>query len=123
VITLAGQVGPEIAKQYYQEGKSFTEMDYGRIYDKVSWYEAATMAVVGFFTPNELSMGSSAKRAIDSASKYKKYTNLVKKTNKNTNKKTRFTNKANANKSSIGKEIVIQSVVYEAKEKYIKEND
>lgn len=55
--------------------------------------------------------------------KYLLHNNLVKKTNKNTNKKTRFTNKANANKSNIGKEIVIQSVVYEAKEKYIKEND
>jgi hypothetical protein len=120
-LTFLSQVAPELAKQYYQEGKNIFEIDYGKVYDKIDFVDIGAMTVIGAVTPNELSAGSSAKNIFNSVNQYKKYNNLANKTNKNLNKKTRFENKANDNVNTIVRETVIQSGILGLKES-IKEN-
>jgi hypothetical protein len=108
-LTLASQVLPELAMQYYLEDKSLLEIDYLKVYNKVDFIDIGTMAVVGAITPVELSAGSSAKNILNSVDKYKKYNDLALKTNKNLNKKDRFETKAKTNKNNIGSEILIQT--------------
>lgn len=122
-LTFAGQVVPEIAKQYYQEDKNIFTMDYKKIYDKIDFVDIGAMAVVGMYTPNELSAGKSAKNIIDAAAKYKKYSNLADKTNKNLNKKTRFDNKAIDNENTVVREIGVQTFIFAGKELLKESND
>jgi hypothetical protein len=122
-LTLAGQISPEIAKQYYQEDKNIFEMDYKKIYEKVDIVDVGIMSTIGFFTPNEFSSLTSSKNIMNSVNQYRKYNKLVDKTNKNLNKKIRFDNKANENVNTIVKEIGVQTFIFAGKELLKESND
>ncbi|MCP4970109.1 MAG: hypothetical protein GY932_05870, partial [Arcobacter sp.] len=108
-LELAGQVVPKLAKQYYENGKDWTKINYWEIVKNVDLVDVGMMAGIGAVTPVELSALNSGKKVKSSWDKYKKYDNLFDKTNKNINKKARFGNKAGENKGSIIKEVGIQT--------------
>ncbi|QOG12445.1 hypothetical protein [Arcobacter sp. FWKO B] len=122
-IEFLAQTVPAIAKQYYQNGASLTNIDYWQILKDVDYTDVGAMATVGAATPVELGAINSAKNIKKSWDSYKKYDNLADKTTKNLNKKARFENKANDNRNTIVKEVGIQGSIFYGKQKLQEIND
>ena len=114
-IELGVQIAPKIAQQLYENGGIWSEINYLDIVLSIDWYDVSAMTAVGAITPNELSMFSSVKNIQRSWEANRKYGKLAEKATKNTNKRTRFENKATENAYSIGTEIGTQGTIAGAK--------